>query len=100
MLLVAGRDLQLSGNVSAGSFDHQGAIVAHGQIKMTGTPGIEGTVISNDACPGASNLIAPTKGIEDELSVSSLTGNVKITYNTPLTLPFGAEVSVVNWIEL
>jgi len=91
LLLVAGRNLTISGSVSLGSFDHQGALAAHGWIRMTGTPGINGPVISNDSCPGS------TGGIED---TADLNGNVKITYNGGLTLPFGTAVSVTNWIEL
>lgn len=99
LLLVAGRDLVVTGNTQAGDFDHEGALLAHEQIRMRGTPGIFGPVIANDTCPESENILDVDKGISQTL-LTSFSGNVNIHFNGGFQLPFGTEVHVPNWIEL
>lgn len=98
LVLVAGRDIQVSGNTNSG-FNYDGAIAAHEQINMSGNPRISGPVLANDTCPDEPNAIDLVTG-KNGINVPKLTGNVTIHYDGGLRLPFGRTIHMPSWREL
>jgi len=94
LLLVAGRDITVSGNVTGGDpANYEGAVAAHEQIAIKGTPKFAGPILSNDTCNTDSSLFS---GVDFQL----LTGNTQVNYEGGLKLPFGISLRVTNWEEL
>lgn len=74
--LLAGKDLQMSGSASN---PYTGLYAAHEQLKLTGTPKINGVVLAEDK-EDICTLVST--GSEFDISI---TGNAEITYNGDMT---------------
>jgi hypothetical protein len=98
VLLVAGRDLRLSGNPGEGEINYEGALAAHEQFSFGGRPNIKGAVITEDACQTSGSLIDNSRGVDADSS--RLTGSVTIVYDGGLQLPFGRSLRMNSWAEL
>lgn len=89
LLLVAGRDLVVSGNANTA---YEGIMAAHEQLKISGNPQLNGFVFSENA----ENLSGTV--LVDE--ISSVVGSATITYNGQLgNNPFQGDLTIVSWME-
>lgn len=77
--LVAGTDLEVSGSASN---PYTGIYAAHEQIKLTGTPQVNGVVIAEDIGDTCSLV---STGSQFDISMG---GNISITYNGDMTTFF------------
>lgn len=89
--LIAGRDLEVAGNPSAGETNYEGALAAHEQFNVSGNPRINGAILANDYCDSPSSPVA-----EPEIEVS---GNAHITYNGA-EIPLGRVIRITHWLEI
>lgn len=96
--LMAGTDLRISGNPSAGANNFQGIHYAGHQIGFSGNPSINGLVISatiaDTNSPGCGcNFIPLSSGFME------ISGNPTITYNGGL-LGGGGTATLISWREV
>lgn len=92
LLLIAGRDLEVSGNPSGSSESYEGVLAAHEQFKVNGNPNFRGTLIANDRCN--------TDGSPVDQSTVHFSGNPTLTYNGGEEVPLGGTVRITHWLEL
>lgn len=89
LLLVAGRDMVISGNANT---TYEGIMAAHEQLKITGNPQLNGLVFSENAENLSSTVLV------DE--ISSVSGTPTITYNGQMgNNPFLGDLAIVSWME-
>ncbi|MBI2877096.1 MAG: hypothetical protein HYY20_09470 [Candidatus Tectomicrobia bacterium] len=89
LLLVAGRDLVVSGNANT---TYEGIMAAHEQLKISGNPQLNGFIFSENA-ENVSNTV-----LVDE--ISTVSGSPTITYNGQLgNNPFPGDLVIVSWME-
>ena len=86
MFLVAGTDIEFSGNPSN---TIQGFLAATEQISVSGSVTLEGFIVASDA-----------SATENLVTSNTIGGSLTITYNGDLVAPFlGNKVSVIAWQE-
>ncbi len=83
--LVAGRDLDIAGNVDQ---TFGGLMSAWEQIKITGNPTLQGAVLGQDRCASGS------------ITGNQVSGSVNLTYNKDIELLIGNIVRTTLWLEL
>jgi hypothetical protein len=87
--LIAGRDLEVSGNPGV---SYEGVLAAHEQFSISGNPSITGAIIANDYCDTSGSPVS-----EPEIEVS---GNPNIFYDGTLEIPLGRRIRTTHWNEL
>ncbi len=87
LALMAGRDLKVSGNPTQSL---SGVMAAHEQFNLSGNPTLVGSVIGESACDTAAS----------QYHVSTVSGNMTLTYNLDLEIPAGGDVRTTLWLEL
>jgi formylmethanofuran dehydrogenase subunit C len=85
--LVAGRDLDITGNPNQ-SFN--GVLAAHEQVFISGNPTLIGSLLAESACdtPGS------------PVSVTTVSGSMSITYNDNVDVQLGSLIRTSLWLEL
>ncbi len=85
LLMVAGRDLKISGN------PHMvGTSMAGEQFLISGNPNVEGNFIAEHSCETAGSMVE---------GPSSISGNPNIEYDG-LEIPIGTSIRTTLWLEL
>lgn len=90
LLLIAGRDLEVSGNPGAGQVNYDGVLAAHEQFSLSGNPKINGVLVANDYCNTPGSPV-------DETTIS---GNPQITYDGNAEIPLGRTIRTTHWLEI
>jgi hypothetical protein len=91
LLLLAGRDLQISGNPFAGDkVGYQGVMLAHEQIQINGGPEVAGAIIAQDACDSSGSPVHRNE----------INGNPTVHYDGNLEVPGGKRIRITHWQEL
>lgn len=87
LALVAGRDLDVTGNPQQ-SFT--GVVAAHEQVFVSGNPTLVGSLLAESACdtPGS------------PVSVTTVSGSMSITYNDNVDVQLGSLIRTSLWLEL
>ena len=87
MFLVAGTDIEFSGNPSN---TIQGFLAAKEQISVSGAVNLEGFIVASDA-----------SNTENLVTGNTIGGSLTITYNGDIVAPFlGNKVTVIAWQEI
>ena len=87
LLLVAGRDLKVSGNPS---HTYTGLLSAMEQVELNGNPSVVGAVLSSTACHTSGSPV----------SQNSISGNISMSHDGSLEIPLGGGFRVTLWQEL
>lgn len=89
-LLMAGRDLVITGGTDGGTLEGEGVMAAHEQFYVRGDLDLHGILLSNDKCdtPGS-----PTAD-------NSVSGNATIIHNGTGEVPLGGMIRTTHWLEL
>lgn len=90
LLLIAGRDLELTGTGLAGDASLDGVIAVHEQFKLSGTKTINGIVLANDYCHTAGSPV----------DKSTISGTITINYDGGLEVPLGLTIRTTHWNEI
>jgi hypothetical protein len=85
--LVAGRDLDITGNPNQ-SFN--GVLAAHEQVFISGNPTLVGSLLAESACdtPGS------------PVSVTTISGSMSIVYDDKVDVQLGSLIRTSLWLEL
>jgi hypothetical protein len=85
--LVAGRDLDITGNPNQ-SFN--GVLAAHEQAFISGNPTLVGSLLAESACdtPGS------------PVSITTVSGSMSIVYNDNVDVQLGSLIRTSLWLEL
>jgi hypothetical protein len=86
VLLLAGRDLHVSGNVNMGDSSSEVLLAARERFDITGNSDIHGSVISNQTCQAN--------------GASVVTGSATVTYNGGLEVPSDETIRATLWEEI
>jgi hypothetical protein len=89
LLLIAGRDLRMSGNPDN---PFEGIIAAHEQVQISGNPTINGSFFVQDECQTPSSLV-------DGTQVASISGNPTINFSGA-EIPIGDTIRTTLWLEI
>lgn len=92
LLLLAGRDLKVAGNPSAGDKTYVGLLAAHEQFEIMGNPRIDGAIVAESVCNSAGSPVNATS--------SKIPGNTTIHYDGDLSFPSGDGIRITLWLEL
>jgi Tfp pilus assembly protein PilX len=87
LALMAGRDLQVSGNATQRL---SGVMAAHEQFDLSGNPALVGSVIGESTCSSPAS----------QYSENTVSGNPTITYDLDLEIPAGGDIRTTLWLEL
>ena len=86
LVYVAGRDLKVRGTPAQ---EFEGLLAAHEQIEITANPTLVGAAVAEDACDSAGSPV----------SVTSISGNMSLSYDGTLDVPLGALIRTRLWNE-
>lgn len=87
--LIAGRDLQMSGNPGN---TWNGVYAAHEQFELRGNVEMEGVVIANDYCDTPGSPVAQ--------NIINVGGSAKLHYDGGMTIPLGRRIRTTHWNEI
>lgn len=87
--LIAGRDLQMSGNPGN---RWEGVYAAHEQFELRGNVEMNGVIIANDYCDTVGSPVAQ--------NIINVGGSATLHYDGNLEIPIGRRIRTTHWNEL
>lgn len=87
--LIAGRDLQMSGNPGN---RWEGVYAAHEQFELRGNVEMNGVIIANDYCDSVGSPVTQ--------NIINVGGSARLHYDGGMEIPLGRRIRTTHWNEL